>query len=190
VSRIPVFVVALILWPLALDAQRQNTREGFWIGFGLGSGSVGVDCPTCADDRVTNVSGYLRLGGTVSRKVLLGFESTGWTNSEVAFDESLGFGSFIMSWYPSATGAFYLKVGVGGLSYVAEDDTDELTATAPAGSFGVGYEIRIGRNLSLAPVFNILASGAAKFKFNGVTAPSGQDISINMVQLGLGLHWH
>jgi hypothetical protein len=180
----------LLLASSPTDAQRPNTREGFWIGFGLGGGSVGVDCPTCSEDRTTNTSGYFKLGGTVSPRVLMGFESNGWTNSEVAFDESLGFASFIVAWYPSATGAFFLKGGVGAMAYVAEDGVDELTATAAAGSIGLGIDIRIGRNLSLTPYMNIFSSSPAKFRFNDIPAPAGQDITANLVQIGLGLTWH
>jgi hypothetical protein len=53
----------------ALEAQgRPQTREGFWIGGGLGYGSLGIEDLT---DREDGLSGNLTLGGTVSPRFLL-----------------------------------------------------------------------------------------------------------------------
>ena len=67
-------VMALILAPALSVAQGSPTHEhrGFWIGFGLGGGvnySDGLD-----GERLNGGSGYLRLGGSPSQRVLLGFE--------------------------------------------------------------------------------------------------------------------
>jgi hypothetical protein len=191
-------VLALtVLTAGALSAQKQpdpsanpNPRQGFWIGVGLGAGSAGVDCTSCDNTRKTGFSGNLRLGGTLSRHLLLGGETNGWVFSESSVDYSMGFGSLVLLWYPSATGAFYLKVGVGGMSYTAKGGGAELTATAASGSFGLGYEFRVRRNMSLNLYLNSLASAPASFKFNGVSAPTGEDIKLNLVQFGLGLTWH
>lgn len=48
-------------------------------------------------------------------------------------------------------GAFYLKFGLGRMSYEAQAPVLDLTATAPRGSFGLGCEIRVGRNVSIVP---------------------------------------
>lgn len=182
----------------ALAAQKKpdpaatpNPRQGFWIGFGLGAGSAGADCTNCDNSRTTGFSGYLRLGGTLSRHLLLGGETNGWVHSESGGDESMGFGNVVLLWYPSATGAFYLKFGLGGMSYTANIPViGKITATAPSGSFGLGYEFRVRRNMSLNLFLNSLATSAAKFKINGTSAPTGDDIKLNLVQLGLGLTWH
>ncbi len=98
--------------------------------------------------------------------------------------------SFIATIYPSAAGAFFLKVGLGGMSYRADDGTTEIPSTAPAGSLGAGYDIRVGDNFSLTPFINVLATSAVSFKVNGISVPSGLDLKINLAQLGLGLTWH
>jgi hypothetical protein len=184
-----------VLAAAPLEAQglvevHRNAREGFWIGFGLGGGSIGADCSSCSSDRTGGFSGYLRLGGTVSSHVLLGGEANGWARSENGVDETMGFGSFIATIYPSAAGAFFLKFGIGGMTYTAGQSPFKITATAPAGSFGVGYDIRVGRMLSVTPFFNALASSAVRFDLNGVSVPTGQDLKLNLVQLGVGLTWH
>ncbi len=48
----------------------------------------------------------------------------------------------------------------------------------------------MGRNFSLTPFINSLATSAVSFKLNGVNVPSGEDIKINLVQIGLGVTWH
>lgn len=190
-SRTVALVLALSIVGSALHAQRPNTREGFWIGFGLGTGSVGVECYSCTDERANGLSGYLRLGGTVSNgSILLGFESNGWVHSEYGVDEELGFGAFVLSWYPNVTGAFYLKFGAGVMSYAASDGFDRLTAKATSASIGAGYDIRVGTNFSLTPYINAFGTSPASFRINGLAAPVGEQIRANLVQIGLGLNWH
>jgi hypothetical protein len=174
----------------AQSTRRPNTREGFWIGFGLGDGSAGLDCTTCSNDRFGGFSGYFRLGGTLSRSVLLGFESNAWVHSEGGTDESIGFGSIVALWYPSRTGALYLKFGLGGMTYRADDGVDIYTATAPSASLGIGYEVRLGRNFSVLPFLNSLASSAVVLHVNGMTVPVSEDISFSLVQFGVGATWH
>lgn len=76
------------------------------------------------------------------------------------------------------------------MTYRADDGVDELTATAPSASLGVGYEFRVTPNLSVLPYLNSLATSAVELKLNGQPIPTGEDISINLVQIGLGLTWH
>lgn len=187
-------VVALAILPGFAAAQatgRPNTRAGFWIGFGLGGGSTEVKCDSsCTNQRAEGFSGYLRLGGTVSSKVLLGGETNGWAHAESGIDETLGFASFVILWYPSATGAWYLKGGLGGMSYKADDGANELTATAPSISLGMGYEIRVSRNMSVVPFFNGLATSPVRIKYNGQALPTQEDVRVSLAQLGVGLTWH
>ncbi len=169
---------------------RQNSRQGFWVGGGLGVGSTGADCNSCGDDRTSGFSGNLRLGGTISPSFLLGGETNGWVHSETGVDETMGFASIVGIWYPSRTGAFFLKLGLGGMHYSADDGSDQLTATAPSASLGLGYEIRTGRNFSVVPYLNSLATSSVELKFDGHPLPTGEDININLVQIGVGVVWH
>lgn len=184
-----VAALLVVAGPLVAQGARPHTREGFWFGLGAGWGSAGTECTGCTNERFSGFGGYARAGGTVSPSVLLGGEASGWMHSESGVDENLGFLSFIAQFYPSREGGFYLKVGVGGMKYKADDGTDELTATAPAGVFGAGYEFRVGRNMSIVPYFNSLASSAVEFEINGVAVPS-DNLRITLFQLGVGLTWH
>jgi hypothetical protein len=151
---------------------------------------VGADCASCSNVRTSGLSGNIRLGGTLSQRWLLGFESNGWVHSESGVDETLGFGSIVAIWYPSRTGAFFLKFGLGGMGYKATDGIDDITATAGAATIGIGYDFRVGRNFSITPYLNSLASSPASFKVNGTPAPTSEDINISLVQIGVSATWH
>ena len=175
---------------LSAQSMHPNTREGFWIGFGGGSGSAGLDCSTCATDRIGAFSGYLRMGGTVSQTLLLGGEANGWFHSQSGVTEDIAYVAFVALWYPIRTGALYLKAGIGGMSYRGDDGIDTLTANAPAGSLGIGYEFRVGRKFSVVPYLNSLASSSVTLKLDGQPISSGESIKITLVQVGVGLTWH
>jgi len=191
--RTLLLLISLVILGSISDLQAQgraNTRKGFWIGLGLGDGSAGVECDNCGNDRINSWSGYLRMGGTISSHVLLGAETSGWLHSEGGIDENVANLAFVTMWYPSNSGAFYLKFGVGGMAYRATDGVDDLTATAPSLTVGTGYEFRMGQNFSLTPFFNALASSAVTLKENGTAIPTNGDISITLAQVGLGVTWH
>jgi hypothetical protein len=193
----------------AQAAHRPDSRQGFWIGFGLGDGSRVFKCTFCTTDRSGGLSGYARLGGTLSRHVLLGFEAIGWRRSEDFLvgssaeshpHESISYGSVILLWYPSRTGPLYLKAGLGGMRYRwgnapvggdVEYGATVLTTTRPSASLGIGYEVRLGRNFSLVPYLNGLASSAVQEDVVGFNSffTTG-DVTITLVQFGLGVTWY
>jgi hypothetical protein len=146
----------------AVHAQsKPNERKGFWFGFGLGGGSLGADCSDCDNERTTGGSGYIRLGGTISRSFLLGFETNVWLHStDVTFsDGSTTTLNNPLGWslsprVPEREGRHHLKFGLGGMTYTAalEDGSG-----GPHGD-GAGFlhwrrvRFRVGRNMSLVPM--------------------------------------
>jgi hypothetical protein len=73
-----LFVFATAAGPAAAQGNPQ-TRDGFWINFGVGIGSLG--CDDC-DDRVNGNTGHLRMGGTLSQRLLLGGEINAWVKEK------------------------------------------------------------------------------------------------------------
>ena len=57
-------------------AGHPQDRQGFWIGFGGGYGSAeaSADCEGCSGDREGSFTGFIKLGGTLNDRVLLGVE--------------------------------------------------------------------------------------------------------------------
>ncbi len=169
-------------------AQKAQTREGFWIGFGAGAGSLGFGGDATSDDRQTGLSGNFRLGATVSPHFLIGAETNGWTDETAGITTTAGVFSAMGYYYPMVQSGLYLK---GGLGFLAVSDNAEINqgkAAGMAAQFGLGYDFRVGRNVSLTPYANYIASTGAELKLDG--SPSGVDINPNIFQMGLGVTWH
>jgi hypothetical protein len=170
-----VLFAALLLLPSAAAAQgRPQTRDGFFASFGFGYGSLG--CKDCVD-RIGGGAFYLVLGGTLSQKLTLGGEVTAWGRNEN--DATLSFGSVgpVIRFYPSATGGFYLKGGVGVATLELDAGIFSGNTTGAGLVLGVGYDGRVGRNFSLTPFFDLVSA-----TFDGGT--------VNSAQFGLGFSFH
>jgi hypothetical protein len=198
VKAIAFALVLSAFWAAPLSAQEKpqsGLRHGFWIGFGVGRGSAAAD--SWRFSRGSSMD--LRLGWTLSPSVLVGIEANGVdafvvgsdTVRRTTRDRTVDAQTVVVLWYPRALGAFYFKVGVGQMHY-ADDDTlgSKLSARAAAGSFGLGYEFRVWRNLWLNLFLNALASTVASPKLGGVYSPATSNITVRFSQLGLGLILH
>lgn len=164
-------------------------RQGFFFGLGLGAGSIGFQCSGCDSTRQSGGSGYLRLGGALSPHWLLGAEIDGWAKSENGVDVALANVALVASWYPSRTGGFFLKFGIGGMGYSAESGSIKAETMGGSGIVGIGYDVRLGRSFSLTPYVNWMASSGSAAKINGVEVPL-IEINPNLVQVGLALSWY
>ena len=155
-------------------AQQAQTRDGFWIGGGLGYGSLG--CEGCTD-RTGAPSGYLKLGTTLRQNVLLGIETNGWTKSEFGARLTMGNVSGAVYFYPMASTGLFVK---GGAGYSILDASTDIGSGSESGFgmiLGAGYDVRVTRNLSITPVANWFRGG-----FDGGSA--------NVLQIGLGVTSH
>ena len=173
----------------SLSAQESHRRKGFWIGFGLGEGvnlSKGLD-----DKRLWAASGYLRLGGTTRRNLLLGGEVIGWGRDYRDVTVSRGNVQFVAQYYPNVRDGFYLKGGVGVAEIMrvrTQGNTETQTTKGGFGTgVGLGYEFQIGRNLYLVPATDFLLQ-----LFERETDPVLGRIpgSNTLLLFTLGLTWH
>lgn len=169
--------MALLLATLFLTstATAQQTRQGFWFNVGLGYGSLG--CEDC-EDREGGFSGGFALGGTVGKHWLLGVGGSGWNKEEDNGRLSVGTLDFRARLYPSATGGFFLTGGIGfGSIRIEIDGLGDHTENGASLLLGLGYDIRIGKNVSLTPFANAF----------GV---KNDDANANVGQIGLGVTVH
>ncbi len=164
------------LLPRAASAQQHaQTREGFWFNGGLGYGSLG--CQDCGS-REGSLSGGLAIGGTLSKKLLLGVGTNGWTKSENGAQLTVGTLTALARFYPSATGGFFLLGGLGvGTIHASATGFQSATETGVGALIGLGYDIRVGNNVSLTPFWNGFAM-------------SSSNSDANVGQLGLGITVH
>ena len=159
-------------------AQQAQTRDGFWVGGGMGYGSLGLSCDGCGDvDRTGGMSGYAKLGGTLRPNILLGVEMNGWTKSESEGRVTMGNMSGAAYWYPMPTQGLFIKAGAGYSVLSADDGTGAAEDSGFGLLGGVGYDLRVGRNLSITPVANYFRGG-----FDGGSA--------NVLQIGVGVTSH
>ena len=163
-----------VLFALTVNSADAQSREGFWIGFGLGGGSYTEDG---LSGREAGGVGYLKLGTTLSERFLLGVESNAWVKEVSGVDLTATNFSAVAYFYPSATGGFFLKLGLGVASAELAVGGVSISESAAGGVFGIGYDRRIGDNWSITPFLN---SNVGQFD-------SG---NTSVVELGVGVTWH
>jgi len=132
--------------------RNRHLRRGFWFSGGLGYGSLG--CEDCGS-REGGLSGGIQLGGTLSQKVLLGGATSGWAKEEGGVTLTVGTLVAMVRFYPSSTGGFFLLGGLGvGSIYAKVDGFGEDTETGAGALLGLGWDLRVGDNVSLTPFWN------------------------------------
>jgi len=186
-----VAVLAVATTSMGLTQEKKDDaggspRHGLYVTAGLGAGSVGFECSVCdSDDRTGGATGYIGLGGTLSPHWRLGGEMNVWGRSESGVDRVAAAVQLVAAWYPSRTGGFFLKAGVGALAY-SEDGLVEVTTSGGSFSLGVGYDARIGRSLAVTPFINSIVTSKSTLEINHVRL---NDVEVNpsLVQIGLAL---
>ncbi len=187
------FAAACLLAACALSqpARAQDpTLHGPWLGAGIGTGSAAVNCDICSGDRNGGLSGHLSGGFTFGRNLRAGAELAGWLDETDAVRQRLLLYGASVYWTPTPAASWYLKGGVGMLSYNADttdDDTDDaLGASTGALQLGAGYDFRAGSKLWLTPYANLIVStGGNLSSGNSIVA----DASFSLMQIGAGITW-
>ena len=156
--RSPWSIVAvLLLTGFAVSTAEAQNRSGFWISGGIGAG---VNTAESLDGaRLGGGAGYLRLGGTVSEKVLLGVEFNGWTRSRNGVGNVRSNTTFTAMLYPSPVGSFFLKGGIGVSMVKVSANLAGFSISGTESGFGstlgLGYDISVG-SVSLTPNMDLL----------------------------------
>jgi hypothetical protein len=182
------------VWLLASSASagHPQDRQGFWIGLGGGYGSADASCDDCeGGEREGSFTGFVKLGGTLNERVLLGVETNLWMKEEE--DVTLTLGSFTgtVTFYPQASSGFFLKAGFGA-SYVDTDfNLGTLSVTVSKTGWGVlagiGYDLRVGRNVSLTPSVNYYYGQPGDLAFDGEELLNWKQ---NVVSFEIGITFH
>ena len=143
--RVALPILAIALWGGSLGAQKPSTskpksssaapaaganRHGQWLGVGLAPGWGRFTCEVCEASRGAAVSGYFRVGGTLSSKFLLGVETDGWIRSVDDVSHLMLGVAAEMFFYPNPRKRLYYKAGVGVLFYQADDGDGRVTTQA------------------------------------------------------------
>ncbi|MDP2480237.1 MAG: hypothetical protein Q8W51_05690 [Candidatus Palauibacterales bacterium] len=146
--------------PASVSAQGAGSPQahhGFWLSGGLGGGWT--------SHGGGGGGAYIRLGGTLSQKFVIGGEAIGWGRDTNGGTVSRGNAVFDVLYYPSTTSGGFLKAGVGFANFTREI-TDPFGGTLSsdrqgAGAvLGAGWDIHLGGgNLYLTPNVDVLLQG-------------------------------
>ena len=146
----------------ASSAHSQSTaprHSGVWLSFGMGAG--GLSCFSCSEPDGTNWpgvggGGFFAVGGTVSRRLLVGGEIT--VGFRLNIDEPIPGGtapqagvnliSAIAQYYPTSRG-FHVVAGpaLGVASITGGGNLIEAPGYGVL--LGAGYDLRIARNYAI-----------------------------------------
>ena len=174
-TRLLAALAALTLLSLPTDLHAQSNRDGFFIGLGLGAGSLGVED---ADDRESGLSGHFRIGAAVSDAGMLGIETVGWTKEEGGIRLTQGSALATVYFYPTADGPLYLKGGLG-------ISTLDLEITGFGSGDDTGNAFMLGLGVDALGSGSLTISPWAAFTQSNYTGGS-----TTLLQLGLGLAWY
>ena len=155
-------------------ARSSLGRDGFWFSAGLGYGSWG--CDNCSD-RVTGGSGGLSAGVTMNDRVLVGGGTTGFYRRVDGATLTAGTYDFRIRFYPARRSGFFVNGGFGLGQITVHDTFDSDTEFGVGAMVGVGWDVRVGKNVSLSPFWN--GSGL-----------STKSLNANFGQFGLGVTIH
>jgi outer membrane protein with beta-barrel domain len=194
--RLTLTGLFLALGAASAQAQHPQVRDGFWINFGFGYGSAHEKCDGCADTTIGGFTGFVRLGGTVSPHVLIGGEIIGFSHNYPAdtsgpsADEVLGSVTASLYYYPKPAGGFFLKTGLGfsDFDFSVSNGGGSVTGVGAGVIFGLGYDIRVGRNVSITPVADFWYGNVGDLKSNGSLVNTGWKHSV--ASFGLGVTFH
>ena len=169
-----IAALAVMLFPATARSHPQ-TRDGFYIGLGMASGSAAVDFGGNNDDRETGYAGSFRFGWTVNPKFALGLESNSWVKVNDEAAASIGSVTVAGSFFPAE--GLVLRGGLGG-GYLGEADEGLGGSGGFAYSLGATYEFRVLRTLAIGP----------QIDYTHVSLEN--DASANFYNFGLALNWY
>ena len=151
-----------------VDVSPASERHGFWLNAGVAAGGENYrfDSPgTWQPNDQVEPALWLALGGTVNPYLRLGGELNGWVYEH---NDPSGTGYRVTDYlvgalltgqvYPVRTLGFFLKGGIG-ITRSGESISGGGYGVGETGFGylgGLGYEVRLGRNIFLTPAANIM----------------------------------
>lgn len=146
--------------------------SGPWVSGGLGWGSA--TCQYCLGRR-GGFTGGLSAGMTVSPRLLVGVGTSGWYKSVDGVALSGGTIDGRIRFYPSTASGLFLTGGLG-LGHISArfNGLDAETQYGLGALFGLGWDIRVTRSVSVTPFYNGFAVRTAT-------------VDGNVGQFGIGL---
>jgi hypothetical protein len=179
--------------PLPAGAQEHR---GFWIGTGIGLGSVDVS----TSDGI-NLPGRARKGAfdiltgwTLSPQFLVGIEfntvSIGVIHDGVFQNAGVIDLTGTITYYPRLSSGLFVKGGVGGsfLDDLQDSPAVDVRGIGVGAIVGIGYDIYLGRNFSLTTAVDFRFSRISSVTLDG--QPGFQDWKHNVLDVTVGIKFN
>jgi hypothetical protein len=197
VSFVRIFALTGVITCLTVataSAGHPQERKGFWIALGFGYGWADASCEICGDEEGGGAStGLVRLGWALNQKVLLGGEFNFWWNER--FDDTLVLYDAVAtaSFYPSEASGFFVRGGIGGSFADTSTRIGNTTVTTELGSglgllAGAGYDIRVGRQISITPALTYWTGRSMDLRFENSTQT--EEWHHNVVDITVAVTFH
>ncbi|MEO6066698.1 MAG: outer membrane beta-barrel protein [Gemmatimonadales bacterium] len=183
-----LLALALLL-PQATATDTLQVRSGLYAGFGLGPAHLNYQCDGCPEAGAAFAThAVVRVGTVVSPHFSVGVDLDFWRrqgNTDGAITPRL-----TATWYPALASGGFLTAGVGisqfhGVGY-ADGPTER--GSGPGAAIGVGYDLRIDRELSLTPALSLSYSDFGTTYVVGL--PERRGTSVWLLAFAIGLTWH
>ena len=189
-SRATHVPLLLLLLSARMEAQSARRIPGYWAGVAAAGASAGLSCEDCIDTNSRfGPSAVVTVGRTFSRNFGVGLEASGWwkgINGTVDHQGYLMATAFV---FPTRSAAYVTgSAGLGRFASVVGRGGDRSSSLGGAWRVGAGYDLPLGREVSIAPFINYYRSLSASLKING--SATGTKLSHHMIQAGVGLHWN
>ena len=169
--------VALVLFLATgmLSTADAQERRGFWIGSGIGLGSVDVSTSNGINLPQRARKGALDIltGWTLSPQLLIGMEvnstSIGVIHDGVFQNAGVVDLDATITYYPRPSSGFFIKGGGGGSFFedVGESPAVDVGGSGVGGIVGTGYDFYLGRNFSLTTAVDLRFSRIGSVTLDG-----------------------
>ena len=176
------------------SAGHPQERQGFWIALGFGYGWADASCSLCDEaDGEGASTGLLRLGWALNQKVLLGGEFDFWWKERSEDTLFLYDAVLTVTFYPRETSGFFVRGGIGGSGADTGARIGNTTVTTELGSglgllAGAGYDIRVGRKISITPALTYWTGRSMDLRFENTTLT--EEWHHNVVDITVAVTFH
>jgi opacity protein-like surface antigen len=139
----------------AVTEVKNTDHSGFYVGFGIGFGNLGIDFNNTdvTFDREGGGAGVVFLGGALKPNLLLGLDVNAWTKKDNNVTRTISTSSLCLTYYP--TPRFFVKGGAGVGSADVQVEYHRSTVSYNETGFGMtagaGMEFRLTRHFALVP---------------------------------------
>lgn len=183
--RLPLVAALLLAAALAVPAVShagpwpQTRAQSWFVGFGFGGGSAGIEVEGFDTDREGGAAGSFRAGYNFTDQLGLGLETNAWTKEEEDVTFTFSTACATLYFYPEA--GLILRGGLGLGTGTVEVQLPGPDLTADESGFGVtvgaAYDFRVTRTFSIGP----------QVDFAWMTLDS---VDANYVSGGLSFTWY